>query len=66
MALKDFKDRFLGSAMLTPIPRSSPRFSRRKQELDGDFFSRRISQAVELRRQWLPGGNAHAPRLERV
>ena len=30
------------------------RFSRRKQELNGDFFSRRISQAVELRRRRLP------------
>ena len=38
VALKDFKDRF----------------PRRKQELNGDFFSRRISQAVELRRRRLP------------
>ena len=55
VALKDFKDRFLGSAMFNPHSQIvARRFSRRKQELDGDFFSRRISQAVELRRQWLP------------
>ena len=55
VALKDFKDRFLGSAMFNPHSQIvARRFSRRKQELDGDVFSRRISQAVELRRQWLP------------
>ena len=52
MALKDFKDRFLGSAMFNPHSQIvARRFSRRKQELNGDFFSRRISQAVELRRR---------------
>lgn len=55
VALKDFKDRFLGSAMFNPHSQIvARRFSRRKQELDGDFFSRRISQAMELRRRWLP------------
>ena len=62
VALKDFKDRFLGSAMFNPHSQIvARRFSRRKQELDGDFFSRRISQAVELRRQWLAGGRASRP-----
>ena len=51
VALKDFKDRFLGSAMFNP---HSQIVARRKQELNGDFFSRRISQAVELRRRRLP------------
>ena len=61
VALKDFKDRFLGSAMFNPHSQIvARRFSRRKQELNGDFFSRRISQAVELRLVWsesdgLPG-----------
>lgn len=55
VALKDFKDRFLGSAMFNPHSQIvARRFSRRKQELNGDFFSRRISQAVELRRRLLP------------
>ena len=52
VALKDFKDRFLGSAMFNPHSQIvARRYSRRKQELNGDFFSRRISQAVELRRR---------------
>ncbi|XBD73234.1 hypothetical protein ABFY27_10025 [Akkermansia massiliensis] len=39
VALKDFKDRFLGSAMFNPHSQIvARRFSRRKQELDGDFF----------------------------
>ena len=55
VALKDFKDRFLGSAMFNPHSQIvARRFSRRKQELNGDFFSRRISQAVELRHRLLP------------
>lgn len=38
VALKDFKDRFLGSAMFNPHSQIvARRFSRRKQELDGDF-----------------------------
>ena len=45
VALKDFKDRFLGSAMFNPHSQIvARRFSRRKQELNGDFFSRRISR----------------------
>lgn len=39
VALKDFKDRFLGSAMFNPHSQIvARRFSRRKQELNGDFF----------------------------
>lgn len=55
VALKDFKDRFLGSAIFNPHSQIvARRFSRRKQELNGDFFTRRISQAIDLRKQWLP------------
>lgn len=55
VALKDFKDRFLGSAIFNPHSQIvARRFSRRKQELNGDFFTRRISQAINLRKQWLP------------
>ena len=56
VALKDQRDRFLGSAMYNPHSQIvARRFSRRKQELDADFFARRIGQAVELRAKWLPG-----------
>ena len=56
VALKDQRDRFLGSAMYNPHSQIvARRFSRRKQDLDADFFSRRIAQAVELRTRWLPG-----------
>ena len=55
VALKDFTDRVLGSSRFNPHSQIvARRFSRRKQELNGDFFSRRISQAVELRRRRLP------------
>ncbi len=54
--LKDFKDRFLGSAIYNPHSQIiARRFSRRKQELDADFFMRRIRQAVESRRRWMQG-----------
>lgn len=56
VALKDQRDRFLGSAMYNPHSQIiARRFSRRKQDLDRDFFARRIAQAVQLREQWLPG-----------
>ena len=56
VALKDQRDRFLGSAMYNPHSQIvARRFSRRKQDLDAAFFSRRIEQAVELRQSWLPG-----------
>ena len=56
VALKDQRDRFLGSAMYNPRSQIvARRFSRRKQELDAEFFARRIRQAVELRQGRLPG-----------
>ena len=54
--LKDQRDRYLGSAMYNPHSQiMARRFSRRKQDLDRDFFARRISQAMMLRERWLPG-----------
>ncbi len=58
VALKDFKDRFLGSAIYNPHSQIvARRFSRRKQGLDADFFERRIRQALALRERDLPGEN---------
>ena len=56
VSLKDQRDRFLGSAIYNPNSQIvARRFSRRKQELDADFFARRISQALDLRARRLPG-----------
>lgn len=56
--LKDQRDHYLGSAMYNPHSQIvARRFSRRKQDLDRDFFARRISQAAMLRERWLPGEN---------
>lgn len=56
VALKDFKDRFLGSAIFNPHSQIvARRFSRRKQELDADFFERRIRQAMDFRTRRMPG-----------
>lgn len=56
VALKDQRDRFLGSAIYNPHSQIvARRFSRRRQALDADFFRRRIRQAVELRERRLPG-----------
>jgi 23S rRNA (cytosine1962-C5)-methyltransferase len=50
ISLKDGKDRLLGSAMYNSKSQIvARRFSRRKQELDLDFFKRRIAQAAEYR-----------------
>src|ERR1700722_15616986 len=47
ISLKDGQDRSLGSAIYNPNSQIiARRFSRRKQELDHDFFVRRIGQAV--------------------
>ena len=52
VSLKDGKDRLLGSAIYNPASQIvARRFSRQRQELDGDFFQRRIGQAVEYRRR---------------
>jgi 23S rRNA (cytosine1962-C5)-methyltransferase len=50
VGLKDQRDRFLGSAIYnsrTKIP--ARRFSRQRQDLDADFFRRRITMASEYR-----------------
>jgi 23S rRNA (cytosine1962-C5)-methyltransferase len=50
ISLKDGQDRSLGSAIYNPNSQIiARRFSRRRQELDHDFFVRRISQAIACR-----------------
>lgn len=50
ITLKDYKDRPLGSAIYNPASQIvARRFSRRKQDLDRDFFLRRLRQALALR-----------------
>jgi 23S rRNA (cytosine1962-C5)-methyltransferase len=53
ITLKDFRDRPLGSAIYNPASQIvARRFSRRRQDLDLDFFQRRIQQAINLRKQF--------------
>src|ERR1700748_1800723 len=50
ISLKDGKDRLIGSAIYNSRSQIvARRFSRRKQDLDRDFFKRRIAQAAEYR-----------------
>jgi 23S rRNA (cytosine1962-C5)-methyltransferase len=50
ISLKDGKDRLMGSAIYNSKSQIvARRFSRRKQDLDLDFFQRRIAQAAEYR-----------------
>jgi 23S rRNA (cytosine1962-C5)-methyltransferase len=50
ISLKDFKDRRLGTGIYNPASQIvARRFSRRPQELDGDFFCRRLQRAQALR-----------------
>src|SRR5713101_1957491 len=50
ISLKDGRDRLIGSAIYNPKSQIvARRFSRQRQELDLDFFKRRISQASEYR-----------------
>ena len=50
ISLKDGRDRLLGSAIYNSKSQIvARRFSRRKQDLDLDFFQRRITQAVAYR-----------------
>ncbi|MDF1850684.1 MAG: class I SAM-dependent rRNA methyltransferase [Verrucomicrobiales bacterium] len=50
VTLKDFKDRPLGTAIYNPESQIvARRISRRKQELDAEFFERRIQRAQALR-----------------
>lgn len=51
ITLKDFRDRPMGSAIFNPASQIvARRFSRRRQDLDLDFFTRRISQAIDHRK----------------
>jgi len=50
VSLKDGRDKLLGSAIYNSKSQIvARRFSRRRQDLDLDFFSRRIAQAAEWR-----------------
>src|ERR1700674_219625 len=50
ISLKDGKDHLIGSAIYNSKSQIvARRFSRRKQDLDADFFQRRIAQAAEYR-----------------
>jgi 23S rRNA (cytosine1962-C5)-methyltransferase len=50
ISLKDGRDHLIGSAIYNSKSQIvAQRFSRRKQDLDLDFFQRRIAQAVEYR-----------------
>lgn len=50
VTLKDFKDRPLGTAIYNPESQIvARRISRRKQELDAEFFKRRIQRALRFR-----------------
>src|SRR5215212_11001095 len=52
ISLKDGKDRLIGSAIYNSKSQIvARRFSRRKQDLDVDFFQRRIAQAIEYRKR---------------
>ena len=62
ISLKEGKDRLIGSAIYNSKSQIvARRFSRRKQDLDLDFFQRRVAQAAEYRKR--RGVN---PRLCRV
>ena len=62
ISLKDGKDRLIGSGIYNSKSQIvARRFSRRKQDLDLDFFQRRIAQAAEYR-----GRRGVDPRLCRV
>lgn len=50
ISIKDGRDRLLGSAIFNSKSKIiARRISRRRQELDRDFFQRRITQAAEVR-----------------
>jgi len=52
ITLKDFQDRSLGTAIYNPMSQIvARRFSRRKQDLDAEFFVRRIGQSIEHRQR---------------
>ena len=50
ISLKDYKDRSLGTAIYNPKSQIvARRFSRRKQDLNSDFFYSRIQRAINYR-----------------
>jgi 23S rRNA (cytosine1962-C5)-methyltransferase len=52
ISIRDGKDRLLGSAMYNAASQIvARRFSRQRQDLDLDFFQRRLAQAIEYRRR---------------
>src|ERR1043166_1740497 len=52
ISLKDGRDHLIGSAIYNSKSQIvARRFSRRRQDLDLDFFQRRISQAIEYRKR---------------
>ncbi|WP_411825873.1 class I SAM-dependent rRNA methyltransferase [Luteolibacter sp. AS25] len=52
ITLKDFRDRPLGTGIYNPASQIvARRFSRRRQDLDLDFFTRRIQQSLNLRKE---------------
>jgi 23S rRNA (cytosine1962-C5)-methyltransferase len=58
ISIKDGRDRLLGSAIYNPRSQIvARRFSRQRQDLDLDFFSRRIEQAAAFRRNWVGNRN---------
>ncbi len=58
ISIKDGRDRLLGSAIYNPRSQIvARRFSRQRQELDLDFFVRRIEQAATFRRNWVNDRN---------
>jgi len=62
ISLKDGRDRLLGSAIYNSKSQIvARRFSRRRQDLDLDFFQRRVAQAMEYRAR--RGVNARLCRL---
>jgi len=62
ISIKDGKDRLLGSAIYNAKSQIvARRFSRQRQDLDLDFFQRRIQQAIEYRTR--RGVNPHLGRL---
>src|SRR5436190_12668384 len=62
ISLKDGRDHLIGSAIYNSKSQIvARRFSRRRQDLDLDFFQRRIAQAIEYRKR--RGGDLRLCRL---
>ena len=58
ISIKDGRDRLLGTAIYNPRSQIvARRFSRQRQDLDLDFFSRRIQQAAAFREKWVGNRN---------